>query len=204
VTRFERNWNNAVAEIDSKHYRRVMGPDGMIELRKPHTAALLAWLVPGLGHLYQRRTAKGILFATCVLGTFFYGLFLGGGRVVYASWRPTDRRPQFICQLGAGVVAMPALIQAYRVKNDKEPLFHGLMAPPTVAGMGTPERPTLNDLHYTFNRRFELGTLFTMIAGLLNILAVYDAWGGPSLADEELDRPPPDEDPDPDVKDPPE
>ena len=26
---------------------------------------------------------------------------------------------------------------------------------------------------------FELGTAYTMIAGLLNLLAVYDAWGGP-------------------------
>ena len=26
---------------------------------------------------------------------------------------------------------------------------------------------------------FELGTVYTLIAGLLNILAIYDAWGGP-------------------------
>ena len=27
---------------------------------------------------------------------------------------------------------------------------------------------------------FELGTVYTLIAGLLNILAIYDAWGGPA------------------------
>ena len=28
---------------------------------------------------------------------------------------------------------------------------------------------------------FELGTVYTLIAGLLNVLAIYDAWGGPVL-----------------------
>ncbi len=26
---------------------------------------------------------------------------------------------------------------------------------------------------------FDMGTLYTMIAGLLNILVIFDAWGGP-------------------------
>ena len=56
-----------------------------IDLKDPRLAAFLAWLVPGLGHIYQGRTGKGILFSVCILGTFFYGMYVGGGRVVYAS-----------------------------------------------------------------------------------------------------------------------
>ena len=56
-----------------------------IELKDPRLAAFLAWLVPGLGHIYQGRTGKGILFSICILGTFFYGMYIGSGRVVYAS-----------------------------------------------------------------------------------------------------------------------
>src|ERR1041385_2857864 len=63
-----------------------------INLRDPWLAAFLAWLVPGLGHMYQRRWGKGGLFMTCILATFFYGLWLGGGRVVYASFRDSDPR----------------------------------------------------------------------------------------------------------------
>jgi hypothetical protein len=37
----------------------------------------------------------------------------------------------------------------------------------------------LAEWHRILNRNFELGTVFTMIAGLLNILVIYDAWGGP-------------------------
>jgi hypothetical protein len=40
-------------------------------------------------------------------------------------------------------------------------------------------QPTLDALNFNLRGYFELGTAYTMIAGLLNILAVYDAWGGP-------------------------
>ena len=48
-----------------------------------------------------------------------------------------------------------------------------MAAPPTAA----PEE--LSQWHNDLNIRFELGTLYTMIAGLLNILAIWDAYGGP-------------------------
>jgi hypothetical protein len=28
-------------------------------------------------------------------------------------------------------------------------------------------------------RFFEIGTLYTMLAGMLNVLVIYDAWSGP-------------------------
>ena len=71
--------------------------------------AFLAWLLPGLGHLYQGRTGKGILFFVCIVGTFIYGLYLGDGRVVYAS-TPILSRWQFLCQVGVGLPALPAVL----------------------------------------------------------------------------------------------
>ncbi|HEV3023485.1 MAG TPA: DUF6677 family protein, partial [Pirellulales bacterium] len=58
----------------------------VVDLKDPIVAAVLAWLVPGLGHLYQGRMFKGVLFMVCLLGTFFFGLYLSNGRAVYASW----------------------------------------------------------------------------------------------------------------------
>ena len=43
-----------------------------INLREPAVAAILAWLIPGAGHLYQRRTGKGLLFMICILGIYFF------------------------------------------------------------------------------------------------------------------------------------
>lgn len=179
----------------------VSGTDqnrSVVDLRNPALAAVLAWLVPGLGHFYQGRVAKGILFSVCILSTFFYGLYLGSssdmgwGRVVYASWRPGQRRYPYLCQIGVGLAAMPALVEANRAANGKKPLLGGFMAPPrpdvndATAGLrrkALEDQPTLDDLHKELHRYFDLGTAYTMIAGLLNILAIYDAWGGPVIAE---------------------
>jgi hypothetical protein len=166
-----------------------------VELKDPALAAFLAWLVPGLGHLYQGRKAKAALFCVCILGTFIYGLYLGSseslgaGRVVYFRWHKEEKRLPYLCQVGAGVVALPALVQARRVKNGLAPRWNGFMAPPALHGQPTTDdpsghfdehgQPTLDHTHHELHHYFELGTVFTMIAGLLNVLVVYDAWGGP-------------------------
>jgi hypothetical protein len=164
-----------------------------VNLKNPALAAFLAWLWPGAGHLYQGRTAKGLLFMICILGTFFFGLWLGDGKVVYASWRPNDMRLAYLCQVGAGLPALPALVQARRVGMELEPYFGGRMAPPLL-----PDRnqgvDQLADWHKSLNRFFELGTVYTMVAGLLNILAIYDALDGPALTDEEREPGPADDD----------
>ena len=168
--------------------------DQKIVLKDPALAALLGWLVPGLGHIYQGRTAKGVLFFVCLVSTFVYGCYLGGspkvgwGRVVYMAWRDDDTRLAYLCQVGIGLPALPALVQAARASKGKEPWWNGFMAPPQPEGFGNGDdaarralarQPTLDDLNFHLRGYFELGTAYTMIAGLLNILAVYDAWGGP-------------------------
>lgn len=187
-----------------------------IDLREPKVAALLAWLWPGAGHIYQRRYGKGILFMVCILGTYIFGLAMGGGHVVYASWKKNDRRWQYICQLGVGTPAFPAIVQSVRVRSGKDPFFTEGYYQYVNAGMGSSGRiepidsledaipnggnvyveapmappgevmPNDYDLlakwnedHHAF---FDLGTLFTVIAGLLNVLVIYDAYAGPIVA----------------------
>jgi hypothetical protein len=171
-----------------------------INLKDPALAAFLAWLIPGLGHLYQGRLAKAALFFVCIMGTFLYGLYLGSsngvtasgrkigwGRVVYFSWKENHKRLHYICQVGVGLPALPAVVQAWRVKRGKPVWWNGFMAPPRFDASNAPadpndpnwDQPTEDELHKELHRYFELGSVFTMIAGLLNVLAVYDAWGGP-------------------------
>jgi hypothetical protein len=173
-----------------------------IELKDPRLAAFLAWLIPGLGHFYQGRTGKGVLFFVCILGTFYYGLYIGGGRVVYASTEPVFSRSflterwQFVCQAGVGLPALPAVVQRARVRSNNPPLLSGSfdewsMRPPRpgLAGRFESKDPTsgqivqhpdeLSKWNYDLGENFEIGTVFTVIAGLLNILAIFDAYGGP-------------------------
>ncbi|MBI3465427.1 MAG: hypothetical protein HY000_20580 [Planctomycetes bacterium] len=173
-------------------------------LKDPATAAFLAWLIPGLGHLYQGRRAKGLLFMVCILGTFLYGMFLGEGRVVYAAWQGEDKRWPYLCQVGVGLPALPALVQASRVRNKKPPLFNTfILTPPKFDAnprFKDDEDEDIDQLNKRLHRYFELGTLYTMIAGLLNVLAIYDAWLGPAYLlqqrkkeeeERESERPPP-------------
>ncbi len=161
-----------------------------IDLRQPGLAAFWGWLWPGAGHLYQRRYAKGILFMVCILSTYFYGLAIAGGHVVYASWKGPEKRWQYFCQLGVGVPALPALVQARRDKLGAAPHLGGIMAPPRYDPYRRVDE--LSEWHLQYKLLFDLGTLYTMIAGLLNVLAVYDAYAGPVLIapDEKEDESP--------------
>lgn len=157
-------------------------PDELIEvdLKLPGLAAFWAWIWPGAGHIYQGRYGKGLLYMVCILGVYFFGLALGGGHCVYASWQENDRRWQYLCQVGVGLPALPAVVQNRRIRQGQDPLFGGLMAPPTHV---TPSEggDELADWHAQYPQGFELGTLYTMIAGLLNVLAIYDAFAGPVI-----------------------
>ena len=193
-----------------------------VELRDPRWAAVLAWLWPGAGHLDQRRYAKGVLFMICILSTFFFGLAMGRGRVVYASTRPNDFRWQYFGQVGVGLPAFPALLQSAVTRGGGEPWFQmcrrypagtltteglrefavipatdtnfsgkplvdGFMAPP--AGPVYMERnDVLGMWHSELGHWFEMGTLYTMVAGLLNLLVVYDAFAGPMIITPEMRR----------------
>ena len=189
----------------------AISPDdgATIDLRNPFLAAALSWLVPGLGQIYQGRRFKGGLFMAALLGSLVFGLWLGGGRVVYAAWRPGEPRLAFIGQSGIGAVAIPAVLQSLRLHGPaQEPhVASGLFAPPlrpgqlvspayaarlarTEPGVGADDffdrppfkqfkRDQLSIWQRRLGRRFEIGTLYTVIAGMLNVLVVLDAFVGP-------------------------
>jgi hypothetical protein len=59
-------------------------------------------------------------------------------------------------------------------------LKDGFMAPPQgPIYMNT--RDTLGMWHADYKHSFAMGTLFTVVAGLLNLLAIYDAYCGPAI-----------------------
>lgn len=197
-----------------------------LTLRDPFVAVILAWLIPGLGHWYQGRRGKAVIFFVCILTSFYYGLYLGGGRVVYASWNGAERRLPMLCQAFVGAPALPAFVQARRfghynieefgvrrraivaakarlgidvvdadISSDRSltvlvdrlarnegPFWSWFMVPPVIKQADHSDAPDeLDMLNKNMNRYFELGTIYTMIAGLLNVLVIYDAWGGPAF-----------------------
>lgn len=148
-----------------------------LELKNPPLAALLAWLVPGLGHLYQGRTGKGILFFVCIMGLFLFGFSQGSWKIVYFRWDKEEWRWNYLAQLGAGAIAFPALAHKPEWRQ---------WLPASVRDFELmPSEVELDDLHREYGSEMDIAVIYTVIAGLLNILVVYDAFSGPALFAEE-------------------
>ena len=156
---------------------RPAEPPQRINLKDATFAAFLAWLWPGAGHLYQGRTAKGWLLMSCILTTFFFGFFLSDGRAVFASWKPQPVRLYYFCQVWVGLPALPALSEMWRDPHGDKPLFYRKWWSPPRQDGGRADG--LSDLMYKHHRNFDFGELYTTVAGLLNLLAIFDAFAGP-------------------------
>lgn len=156
-----------------------------LDLKNRNVAALLAWLVPGVGHLYQGRTSKGIVIFLSISLLFITGLQMSGGKAVYCSFRNPDLRWQFVGQFFVGSASVPAIIQNRVVRGQEKkhgvvikPLFGGKFAPPTSSEQ--------QQWHEDYHAYFQMGTLYTLVAGLLNLFAIFDAYCGPFVLFREL------------------
>src|SRR5262249_38060257 len=172
-------------------------------------AALLSYLIPGLGQIYQGRTAKGVLFLASLYGLFFYGLYLGQWQNVYMPPGGRDdqlqhrERPQggdrgimnslgdrypFIGQFWIGAAAWPAIIQYRNFDPNKTegPFFRSFMRYPVQLRKDQGNEvlvrgeTVLNELQRNSDKRWDLGWVYTVIAGVLNVLVIYDALAGPA------------------------
>ena len=156
-----------------------------IDLRNPYLAGFLAWLVPGLGHYYQRRYHKAIIFCLCIVPTFVAGCALasstevGIARNAYWSWREGDMRFWWLGQAPLGVAVLPSWFQAWQVNSGTHPMFGKFMAPPQLYhGDKSGVPPVLDKIRQKLPH-YELGTYLTAIAGLMNLLVILDAIDGP-------------------------
>lgn len=156
--------------------------DPPIDLKNRYLAAFLAWLVPGLGHWYQGRRGKAALYGICILGLYFTGMVLGEFKVAYWRWTtpwadPENFRLSYVGQFWTGLVALPGLIQSALRHYGFGPILWGYM--------DMPPQHAINALHPRLHKLVEVGNVYTVVAGLLNILAIYDALEGPAFGDEE-------------------
>jgi hypothetical protein len=126
------------------------------QVKTPANAWLMgaaAWAVPGAGHFLQGKWVKGLIIAAAVCGMFLTGLVFGG----------------HLFSLNGGGEGSSSLLQL----------------PPMIANLGTGLLYLLCWASNTgfsdaaeFARRatFEYGNTFLLAAGLLNYLAMLDAF----------------------------
>ena len=165
-------------------------------------AGFLSYLVPGLGQISQGRFGKGILFMVCLISLFHVGQAMGDWKNVYIpvpenqKWddRVADQKNQFriqrlqqlpsnlyqrwhfLGQFWIGASAWPALWQYFEMPvPDKEtrPFLHDLQR--------CPDEDDINRFWVNSDKTPDLGWIYTVIAGVLNILVIYDAYAGPAF-----------------------
>lgn len=115
-------------------------------------AGLLAWLVPGLGHLYLGLRAQGLVFMVTITATFWTGVAIGS---VQGTVAPRARTLWFAAQLCTGANTLLAYGLHYHVDPQSA------LSPKPV--------PTV---HWA---SAEVGVHYTGVAGLLNLLVMLDA-----------------------------
>lgn len=119
--------------------------------REPLALLLSAWLVPGLGHFLFGDRKRGIRMGVLIFVTFFAGLAVSDFEAV----APQIYKISYYAQIGAGTPALlltlidPAA-EASRIE---------------LAGPDTPR---------AVPRFTDLGLLFCNVAGILNILLIFD------------------------------
>jgi TM2 domain-containing membrane protein YozV len=104
------------------------------ERKDPLVAALLAWLVPGAGHLYLGQRWKAVLFFTLILAAFVYGVALGNVKNVYPARYPLG----FVAQIFTGLPALAALGLTYAVPgqlDESQPTFELSFVYSCIAGL---------------------------------------------------------------------
>ena len=157
--------------------------------------AVAGWLVPGLGYVLIGQRARGIVIGATILTMFMFGLLLAGVRVIdvpgyddlgervlvdrdgrkierpaqlrgqTGEWALTARplseignKPWFVPQLVAGPICLFAAHYSLEVSHP-----------------ANGERGNVSAVPRTHARLSEFGTLYTAIAGMLNLLAIIDA-----------------------------
>jgi hypothetical protein len=108
---------------------------------------------------------------------------------------------QFAGQFWIGIAAWPAIWQydMYNPREEEGPLFDNFERTPFESRAQEGAEPsiyrheapadwkgaTLNELQTNGDKTWDLGWVYTVIAGVLNILVIYDAFAGPAFAEGE-------------------
>jgi hypothetical protein len=169
-------------------------------------AGLLSYLVPGLGQIVQGRVGKGLLFLVCLYGLFFTGLAMGDWKNVYlpdptplpkvqlrirgigvdlddGPLKALAHRLHFAGQFWIGVAAWPALYQYanYDPAKEAHPTLGDFQRAPRDPSVDRTDEDELNKKYTNSDKTPDLGWVYTVIAGVLNILVIYDAVAGPAF-----------------------
>jgi hypothetical protein len=163
----------------------------------PAFRLVLGLILPGLGHLASGRRGKGILFLVTILGTYAFGWGITRGECVSTRKHPIA----LIAQAGAAGPTAAAiaiggdhdtrrwirvLVESGDLSADQARVIPSRAGAPEMwhllqDRLGVPEGRVARARWEATRRahpRIGIGVLYTMVAGLLNLLVAFDAAEG--------------------------
>jgi hypothetical protein len=144
-----------------------------------YLALILAWLVPGLGHLMLRQWARGITFFLCIHLLFAGGLLIGGIRAI----NPPDQAIWTYTQFLSGWPMIVANKLEQNARGELKVLLdrynRATPQPPVVETLQARQARTIkfiqdHPLFANHPKVQDLGSVYCGIAGMLNLLVMFD------------------------------
>jgi hypothetical protein len=132
---------------------------------------ILAWLVPGAGHYAIGEHRRGIIIFATIAVTFWGGVAIGGVRTtVY----PEKKSLWFMGQLCGGGHALMAYALG---QSSRSHLLEENLTSSQARSMSPVQRAELTRNLVATGQwgSAEIATVYTGVAGLLNILVIFDA-----------------------------
>jgi len=143
----------ALAVIDLiTDWRFVLSNPTIASLIRLPIVGFLTWLLPGLGHIFIGQRTRGLVLLVTITATFWTGVAIGGVR---ATIDPHERTLWFVAQMcTAGNTLTGFALHKYLDSRDSS------------------ENESTVASHWS---SAEIGVHYTGVAGLLNLLIIFDA-----------------------------
>jgi hypothetical protein len=140
----------------------------------PFLVAFVGWLLPGAGYALIGQTARGIVVGAAILILFFGGILVAGIRVIDVPGFDDHGDKALVARTNYWV-----LVASPQSAIVDKPWYVGqiLAGPVTIIASQLSINAAKGDNPYpkVKARIGEIGTLYTAIAGMLNLLAMIDA-----------------------------
>ncbi|MBI5723209.1 MAG: hypothetical protein HZA50_04570 [Planctomycetes bacterium] len=142
---------------------------------------VLAWMIPGAGHVYLGHVGKGVIIFLCIAATFWAGIAVGGVMTVDYYFEPWWFTAQMMC----GVHSLTGWYRQQKVYKDFLASDHAMHADITSIQKSAGGRVTFQQQkidEYLAEKGIALvvpaetaARTYSGVAGLLNFMCIFDA-----------------------------
>lgn len=133
--------------------------------------ALAGWCVPGLGYLLIGQQARALFSGVAIIAIFFFGILIAGVRCVDVPGFAADGTLKRAVRTGEpSITAAP-----FKAIVDKPWYIPQILAGPLTIGASVWSVDIAGTYPKATARLWDIGTLYTAVAGMLNLLVIIDA-----------------------------